>query len=134
MGVPNIRNGKSHSIGNVNYIHTRIKSKYIGDFLPTDYSVPRALEKRLFGRHGLFSGTARNSATNGAGSTARNGVGASRPTICGVLLQKSRFVCPEQIRTINRETLLGTRPLGTLEKDEMAEVYTAVKQQLGLPS
>ena len=76
----------------------------------------------------------KNSATNAAGNTARNGIAASRPTICGVPLRKSRFVCPEQIRSINRETLFGTRPLGTLEKDEMAEVYTAVKQQLGLPS
>lgn len=71
---------------------------------------------------------------NGAGNAARNGVGASRLTICDAPLQKSRLVCPEQIRSISRETLLGTRPLGTLEKDEMAEVYTAVKQQLGLPS
>ena len=60
-------------------------------------------------------------------------------TPCHVLLKTDflpvpSVVCPEQIRTINRETLLGTRPLGTLEKDEMAEVYTAVKQQLGLPS
>ena len=59
-------------------------------------------------------------------------------TPCHVLLKTDflpvpSVVCPEQIRTINRETLLGTRPLGTLEKDEMAEVYTAVKQQLGLP-
>lgn len=58
---------------------------------------------------------------------------------CHVLLKTDflpvpSVVCPEQIRSVSRETLLGNRPLGTLEKDEMAGIYTAVKEQLGLPS